>query len=449
VRVRGIVGSALVCAGLIAGCSSNSKTSPPSVSGGTGGGLGGVPSGITASGTARQTVPADLAFVVVGLSGDSNSGLNQTFISGGNGSPVPVPTENPSAKNADHKAIRTAVTALGLPKDAVEFSAASSSFGNGESVVEVEVPVAKLPKIAHDVVDAIGKAGATISGQGLRLSVRDCATALTSARTKALANARASAQSLADAGGVSLGQLVSVSEASQSASSVLSYFGGTNPCGRGEIPDLSGPTPRLVALDAPARVDLTESVAATFALRGTSTRTLGAIGQGEKTGPADAADIIVVPDNSGGVDPSGNPTTTTHIDKAAVVRALRPFGVAAKDVEVDNPPSISLESSISGSAYIRVHVTVAQLEKSGHQINRGDSVRRARSGRQREWPGYRRRAVQHIELSRSPEAGSCRSSRGRAPANRQACVSSARPRRRRHRALGVERSAVLSGGRSV
>jgi uncharacterized protein YggE len=368
--MRGIVAAVLLCAALVAGCSSNSKTSS-NVSAAGGVGLGGVPAGVTGTGSASQTVPADLAFVVAGLSSNGNGfdGINSTIIPGPNGTPISIPTENPNTKNADHKAIRTAITSLGLPAAAVEFSAASSNFDNGASVVQVEVPVARLPKIAHDVVAAIGKAGAKVSGQGLRLAVSDCAAALTSARTKALANARADAQSIADAGGVSLGQLVSVSEASPAASSVLSYFSGTNPCGRGEIPDSSGPTPRLAALDAPARVDLTESVAATYALKAATDRTVGAIGQGERSGPADAADIIVAPDNSINVDSSGTPTTTTGIDEAAVVRAVRPFGVEEKDVEVENPPSISLDgSSFSGSAYIRVHVTIPQLTKSGHQI---------------------------------------------------------------------------------
>lgn len=163
-RVRGVVASVLLCCAFATGCSSSGKPSASDVAAGGGLGLGGAPSGVTAGGSARQTVPADLAFVVVGLSGNGSNGSSQ-FITGSNGAPIPVPTENPNAKNPDHKAIRAAITSLGLPQDAVEFSAESSNFGNADSVVEIEVPVAKLPNIAHDVVDAVRKTGAKISGR--------------------------------------------------------------------------------------------------------------------------------------------------------------------------------------------------------------------------------------------------------------------------------------------
>jgi uncharacterized protein YggE len=353
----------LVATAVLASCSSGGKGSTPVASGVTrldGSSV----SGVVATGSAKQSVAADLAFVEVGISGKPNADIGSTIISGGSGIHIPVPTENPTVTNADHQAIRAALARFGLDGDAVEFSATSNG-GDGTSVVQVEVPVDKLPKIAHDVVAAIGRAGTKISGQGLRFAVRDCASALTSARTTAVANARANAKSLADAGGVSLGALASVSEVAAS-SSVLSYFsGGDNACGRGDVPDTNGTTVRLASLDAPARVDLSESVAASYTLAAGRGPTIAANGDGRSSGPADAAEIIVTPGSPISVDGT---STSNGIDGAAVVRAVQPFGVDKKDVEVESPPSLSFDGGFPQTSYVRVHVTIPQFTKSGRRI---------------------------------------------------------------------------------
>jgi uncharacterized protein YggE len=358
----------LLATAVVAGCSSGGKGSGPVVPTGAGTSIdGSALSGVVATGSAKQTVAADLAFVEVGVSGSGSTDSVppiSSIISGSNSGPIPIPTESPAATNADHKAIRAALAPLDLADDAVEFSATSNG-GDGTSVVQVEVPVDKLPKIAHDVVAAIGRAGVKVSGQGLRFAVRDCAAALTSARTNAVADARANAKSLADAGGVSLGTLASVSEVAQS-SSALSYFtGGNNPCGRGDIPEANATNVALSSLDAPARVDLTESVAASYALSAGTGRTVAATGQGESSGPADAAEIVVTPGSSVSLNGS---TASNDIDVAAVVRAVRRFGVDKKDVEVENPPSLSFDGGFPQTSYVRVHVSIPQLTKSGHQI---------------------------------------------------------------------------------
>jgi hypothetical protein len=99
--------------------------------------------GVVAVGTGTQTVPADLAAVVVTLSG---------------GGGLPLGNGLSESKRDD---IRSALGRLGIQDSAVSFGGALP-FGNEDgSQVTVEVPVAGLPKIATDVVDDIERSRVT------------------------------------------------------------------------------------------------------------------------------------------------------------------------------------------------------------------------------------------------------------------------------------------------
>jgi len=360
-----------------AGCSSSSKKSA-AARGGAVVGLGTIQptgsTGVVAVGSAKQTVPADLAFVVVE---DANNGLpiGNPTISGGisigpNGAPI-LPNPNPSTTAAhDHDKVRAALRPLGIASPAIEFSGPDPSGNSGDpnaGTTQIEVPVAKLPKIATAVVAALEKAGVTVGGKGLRFAVLDCAAALSTARDKAIADAHQRAQALATAAGVKLGELTSMTE-QPVQSSPLAYLAGNgqSPCGRASVADTSDiANLSLAALGAKPEVELTESISVSYALAATADRTIAAIGNGEVSGPADAADIVILP--SPNIDLSG-PAPATKIDSARVLRLLAPLGVAKKDVEVENPNTLSVLQEVSSSSYVRVHVTVERLHAVGAKI---------------------------------------------------------------------------------
>jgi hypothetical protein len=174
VRVRALVGSlVLVLVGV--GCSSSAKQASPVRAGAGGVGIAGLdlsgPSGVNAVGSATQKVPADRAFVVVAR-GDrgfsSSSGSSSTI--GPGGAPVSVPTSTTVAPAQEHDAVRAALRPLGIASDAIGFSLQDSSGINGPAgsgVVQVEVPVAKLPKIGIDARTADG----AVVGHRLRASI--------------------------------------------------------------------------------------------------------------------------------------------------------------------------------------------------------------------------------------------------------------------------------------
>jgi len=355
-----------------AACTSSAKKSSAPARGGAVVGLGGIQptgsTGVVAVGSATQKVPADLAFVVVGGGDSGLPSLGGSITFGPNGAPiVPDPTTIPTAD--DHDKVRAALRPLGIASAAVEFSRPDpngNSGGPGTATMQIEVPVARLPKIATAVVAALKQSGVRVGAQGLRFAVSDCTAALSTARDKAISDAHERAQALATAAGVTMGQLTSMTE-EPVQSSPLSYLSssGSSPCGRSSIADISeiGNT-SLAALDAKPEVDLTESVSVSYALGATADRTISAIGEGEVNGPADAADIVIL--SSSNFDFSS--PSPGKIDRTRVLRALAALGVPQKDVEVENPNSLSVIQAVTSSSYVRVHVTVARLHAVGAQI---------------------------------------------------------------------------------
>ena len=120
------------------------------------------------------------------------------------------------------KAIIDAVKALGIDEKDIKTSSIdlSPQYGNGATprIVgyrmseQLQITVRDLDK-AGDVIDTATAKGATDVG-GLWFDVDDPASALDEARAAAIAQARTSAQKMATAAGVSLGSVVSISEAS-------------------------------------------------------------------------------------------------------------------------------------------------------------------------------------------------------------------------------------------
>jgi uncharacterized protein YggE len=374
VRVRALVGSVvLVLVGV--GCSSSAKQASPVRAGAGGVGIAGLdlsgPNGVSAVGSATQKVPADRAFVVVARGDDGfSSSSGSSFTIGPGGAPVSVPTSTTVAPAQEHDAVRAALRPLGIASDAIGFSLPDSSGSNGPAgsgVVQVEVPVAKLPKIGIAVVTAIKNVVGTTRGQGLRFAIRDCTAVLSTARDKAVADAHTRAQALATAAGVALGDLTAVSEQPAQASP-FAYLasGGQGLCGSSaaDVVTTASNTP-IAALDAKPEVELRESVSATYALAASSPRTIAAVGVGEESAPADAADIVILPQSASDPTTLGQPN---KIDSPEVLRALAAFGVTKTEVEVEDAAGLSPFSSLPSSSYVRVHVTVAQLKAIGSKI---------------------------------------------------------------------------------
>src|SRR5439155_3512630 len=84
----------------------------------------------------------------------------------------------------------------------------------------------------------------------------------------------------------------------------LSALAGTEPCGRSSVEassNLSGYGGlALLPLDAKPEVELTFSVAASYALGAPADRTMTATGTGDAEGSADRADIVVASAIDGG-----------------------------------------------------------------------------------------------------------------------------------------------------
>jgi uncharacterized protein YggE len=270
----------------------------------------------------------------------------------------------------DHAQIRAALRPLGIASTAIDFSRPDPSGNSGppnSATVQVEVPAAKLPKIATAVVAANKRAGVTVASEGMRFAVLDCTAAISTARDKAIADAHKRAEGLATAAGVTLGEVTSVTEDPAQSSPVAYFSNGVGaPCGRSSVTQNTGiSSAPVAALGAKPEVELNESIAVSYALPATDERTIATVGVGEASGPADAADILILP--SSNIDFS-SPSSHQQIDRARVLRALAPLGVAKKSVEVENPTNPSLLSAVTSTPYVRVHVTVARLHAIGTKI---------------------------------------------------------------------------------
>jgi hypothetical protein len=187
-----------------------------------------------------------------------------------------------------------------------------------------------------------------------------------------MADARRNATALARAAHVILGELRTVDEGSGSSfeASYLSALGGGEPCGRSSADASSvlgsyGDSTGLLPLDAKPEVELSFSVAASYALGTPAGRTMAATGIGEIEGSADRADILVSSSTDGSFSTDGGPVNgprkLTAADRDRIVAGVRAFGVAVHDIEVETQGGDVL-------SYVRVHLDVSRFRASGTKI---------------------------------------------------------------------------------
>jgi uncharacterized protein YggE len=311
--------------------------------------------GLTTFGTASATVPADNAVVVVAAN------------------PEIADSSTPSISDAKHGAIRDAVHRFGIDDAAVSFVEASI-LGSSSQAAEIRVDVHKLPKVAHDVADAVRRVvpGAVTS---LVFSVNDCAAATGRARPDAIRAATLRARALADAADVRLGSIVDVTEgdASPGLTGPISLFApalSAAPCGR-PVPALSA-IPQPTSLDAAPEVELHEQVTVTFALDDHASRTISAKGSAEAEAAADTAFVFVSPSgdvsfSSGSSSSSGGVTVPTAPPplsdlRGAIVRALAVLHIPASHVEVE-------QVTFGGNGgYVRVEMPAGQVRAMGDSV---------------------------------------------------------------------------------
>jgi uncharacterized protein YggE len=323
--------------------------------------------GVVGHGQAKQKVRASFAFVIVapGIT-NGTGGFSITDSTG-------------EVTLQQRAQIRARMHAVGVASSSVHFDSQPLSLGSlTAATVRVEVPVSRLPDLASKVANAITDVIGTQTTSGLRFAVADCSAALSTARPAAMADARRHATALARAAHVTLGELRAVDEGSGNSidPAYLSAVGAGEPCGRSSA-DASTGLGRygdgigLLPLDAKPEVELTFSVAATYALDTPAGRTMTAVGTGEIEGSADRADILV----SSSIDGSfsndeglvGGPRKLTAEERDRIVAGVRGFGVPASDIEVETQGGDVL-------SYVRVHLDVTRFRASATKIV--DAVKR-------------------------------------------------------------------------
>lgn len=183
---------------------------------------------ISVSGTGKVTVVPDVARVTLGVT------INQPTVKAARSSAAQRMTD-----------IIAAIKALGIADADLQtvglslypqYTNGSPNRVTGYTISEqLQITIRDLDK-AGDVVDAATAKGAT-DVNGISFELADPAKAMNDARATAVAAARASAQAMATAGNVSLGAVVSMTDASVSSPYPV-YFGG-----RGAAVDSAVPTP--------------------------------------------------------------------------------------------------------------------------------------------------------------------------------------------------------------
>jgi uncharacterized protein YggE len=310
--------------------------------------------GIVAYGSAKQKVAADIAFVTT-----SSDEIFTSF--------------DPSGSEPDGRKqlaeLRARLKRLGLPKDAVHLAADTfDDFDGGLARARIEVPVAKLPKIARQVAAALDAATGTKVERGLGFAVSNCAKSITTARPEALKDARKNADALAAAAGVEVGELRSVSEGGSSAGGIgLSYLNALyddQPCGRSALDAgydslLSDSVP--APLDAKPEVEIEFTVAANYDLDETAARTLGATGTGEESAAADNAIVFVIPEPVSSEFLGEKTTALSEENASKVAAAIAALKIPRADIDVDTDRA-------EGVPYIEVELGPGKVASVGPKI---------------------------------------------------------------------------------
>jgi uncharacterized protein YggE len=288
--------------------------------------------GLTVRGVAAGTAPANQASVVVVPS------LAPTLDGIGNESVSPQ----------DRKAVVDSLAALRVAAKDVTFDPDSRT---GQPRVQVNVPVDQLAARGPGIVQAVEKTLGRARSSGAAFSLADCEPASAPLRRQAVDQAQLQARALADAGHLTLGGVVAITQ-------------------ENGLPVPNGGCPTLVtgdldSFDAPAQVKLSVAVRVTYAIAGAPASPqarplLWAAGTSTAKAKADQAYVVVI-FGSQDADPTGGPSAA---DRAKVFDALAKLKIDRKDVQVVT------SSDYGVTTVVQVATKAAGLDTAGKDIVR-------------------------------------------------------------------------------
>lgn len=294
------------------------------------------PPGLTVNHTARATIPADRAAIVV----TSTRGA------------APGPFGGRSLPAEDQRLVLERLAPLGVQRADVSFNT-NLQFGPFPSI-SVVVPVADLkdrgPRIEAAIETVLGRS----DNAGVQFFLADCNRSLEGLRRDALRGAEATARSIAGAAGVPLGAPIALSEGI-----APSVFGPpSDPCqpaGGASKGPFGGP---LADYEATPEVEAAISVAVTYALGDGAPAGIMVTGIGSATARADEAYVVAAIQTSFG--PTG-PRPVAARDRDALIERLGRLGIRAAAVDIQGagngpPPVISVE------------VDIAKLAQQGNEV---------------------------------------------------------------------------------
>lgn len=178
---------------------------------------------VTITGSGKVYLAPDVAYVTIGVHSEGQSAAEAVAAKNTQAQDV---TDALLAKGIAKKDIRTTTFSIYSQQ---EYDANGNPTGKVKYIVDnsVFVTVRYIPKLG-DVLDAALKAGAnTISG--IQFDVEDKTAALSEARKAAVNNARVKADELAEALGVSVGEVQTISESTSAGSQPLYDTGAAAP----------------------------------------------------------------------------------------------------------------------------------------------------------------------------------------------------------------------------
>ena len=174
--------------------------------------------GITVDGIGRVTLTPDLATVSVGVQTQASTAAQAQSQASAAMAKIIAAVKGQGIADAD------------MTSQWVSLSPQYGQYGPGGSPAKLtgyqasqslEVKVRQLAK-SGPVIDAAVSAGANVVG-GISFSLSDSTAATAQARTAAVADAKKRAQALADAAGVQIGNVISISETSSPSPTPIAY----------------------------------------------------------------------------------------------------------------------------------------------------------------------------------------------------------------------------------
>lgn len=298
--------------------------------------------GLTVRGSANLKVPADVAFL--------------TVLTVSRGGPLPFT----QVRAEDQARIVEGLAPLGVAKGDVSFGG-DPRFGPF-GVIAVRVPAARAARDGNAILDVIERVQGRGESRGVVFALGDCVSALRPAREGAFRAAEAHAKSVAAAAGLTLGPVIAVSDAPQTA-----IYGPptADPCNADPASAVSGKGPAALGpVDGPAELSVDVSLSVTYALAGgtgaSGSDGLTAIGSGRVKVKADEAYVVVLTETAYG---PGGPRPLATKDRDAVTAKLTGLGIKKNDIEFGQP-------GFGGPVFVSVEVAVKDLPRIGRDVER-------------------------------------------------------------------------------